>query len=427
MISRSWLSVLPFIHSALGQSSLGLPFNTSGRDILYADGSVFPGYAGTNWPGHQQAMVPEGLQYSSIEDVVSKIKAFGLNAVRVTFAIEMLDDIIDNGGDKTLQETFEIALGAGNGSLVLEDVLANNPQFNATTTRLQVFDEVAAEFGRQEIYLHLDNHMSGASWCCGDADGNTWWGDEQFDADKWIRGWGYIAGHAAANWPTFASVGLRNELRGPPNGVGEPYDWYTWYERMTAAADAVHEAAPDALIFFSGLDYDTHMSEIPLGMELTGTDGTSTEGKSATFIPSDFPYEKKIALELHKYDFEETQASCEEFISGFYNSGFQALDPDNEETVYPFPVAITEYGFIQDGEYYNSTTYNECMIQFVETYKAGFFQWDVAGSYYIQTKDGATIQDKDEEWGLLNHDWSDTRSQVTVDNSLLKMVDALLS
>lgn len=29
--------------------------------------------------------------------------------------------------------------------------------------------------------------------------------------------------------------------------------------------------------------------------------------------------------------------------------------------------------------------------------------------------------------GLLNHDWTGTRSQVTVDNSLLKMIDALES
>lgn len=169
---------------------------------------------------------------------------------------------------------------------------------------------------------------------------------------------------------------------------------------MTAAAAAVHEVAPDALIFFSGLDYDTKLSNIPLGKELNGTSGTSTEGKSATFIPSDFPYENKIVLELHKYDFEETQAPCDEFISGFYDTGFQSLDPDNEETVYLFPAAITEWGFIQDDEYFNSTTYNECMIEFVETYKPGWFQWDVAGSYYIQKKDGETTQDADETWGM---------------------------
>lgn len=139
MFSYFWLSVLLFVHAALAQSPLGLPFSTSGRDIIYADGSIFSGFAGTNWPGHQQAMVPEGLQYSSIEDVVSKIKAFGLNSVRLTFAIEMLDDILDNGGDKTIEESFDIALGAENGTIALEDVLRNNPQFNSTTTRLEVW------------------------------------------------------------------------------------------------------------------------------------------------------------------------------------------------------------------------------------------------------------------------------------------------
>lgn len=139
MVSRSWLSVIPVVHSALAQSPLGLPFSTSGRDILHADGSVFPGFVGTNWPGHQQAMVPEGLQYSSIEDVVSKIKAFGLNSVRLTFATEMLDDILDNGGDKTLEEAFNTALGTENGTVALEDVLRNNPQFNSATTRLEVW------------------------------------------------------------------------------------------------------------------------------------------------------------------------------------------------------------------------------------------------------------------------------------------------
>jgi endoglucanase len=117
---------------------------------------------------------------------------------------------------------------------------------------------------------------------------------------------------------------------------------------MTAAADAIHPSVPDVLIFFGGLNLDTDISPIPLGRELTGTDGASTAGQSATFIPSDFAYEKKIALELYKYDFEMTQAACSDFIGGFYNAGFQALEADNPDTVYTFPVAITEWGFKQD-------------------------------------------------------------------------------
>ena len=37
-------------------------------------------YAGVNWPGAADTMVPEGLQYASISDVVKKIKSIGMNA-----------------------------------------------------------------------------------------------------------------------------------------------------------------------------------------------------------------------------------------------------------------------------------------------------------------------------------------------------------
>ena len=61
-----------------------------------------------------------------------------------------------------------------------------------------------------------------------------------------------------ANWPTFSSVGLRNELRPSLTLAStlQPYTWSTWKQYMTAAASAVHAANPDVLIFFSGLDSD---------------------------------------------------------------------------------------------------------------------------------------------------------------------------
>ncbi len=35
--------------------------------------------AGVNWPAAGETMVPEGLQYASIPDIVSKIKSIGMN------------------------------------------------------------------------------------------------------------------------------------------------------------------------------------------------------------------------------------------------------------------------------------------------------------------------------------------------------------
>lgn len=112
------------------------PFYTSGRDMkntLYETVT----YAGVNWPGAADVMIPEGLQFQSIATIVSKIKSLGLNSIRLTYAIEMIDDIYESG-DVSLEDALTIALGAENGTIVLGEVLAANPSFSANTTRLQV-------------------------------------------------------------------------------------------------------------------------------------------------------------------------------------------------------------------------------------------------------------------------------------------------
>lgn len=57
-----------------------VPFRADGPNIVDASGSVVK-FAGTNWPGHGGVMVPEGLQYQSIETVVSDIKGLGMNVI----------------------------------------------------------------------------------------------------------------------------------------------------------------------------------------------------------------------------------------------------------------------------------------------------------------------------------------------------------
>lgn len=113
------------------------PLYTSGRDIKNARNETVT-YAGVNWPGAADVMIPEGLQYQSISTIVSKIKALGMNVIRLTYAIEMVDDIYE-GGDVSLEDALTIALGALNGSKVLGEILAANPAFTANTTRLQVW------------------------------------------------------------------------------------------------------------------------------------------------------------------------------------------------------------------------------------------------------------------------------------------------
>jgi hypothetical protein len=112
------------------------PFHTSDQWIVDSTGANFT-YVGVNWPGAGEVMIPEGLQYQSVQSIVSKIKSLNMNHVRLTFAIEMIDDIKDHGGDVTIQKAFQKALGS-NGDAAYKNVIKNNPQFGASTTRLQV-------------------------------------------------------------------------------------------------------------------------------------------------------------------------------------------------------------------------------------------------------------------------------------------------
>lgn len=114
------------------------PFTTSGRDMLDASGNVVT-YAGANWPGAADVMIPEGLQYQSVASIVAKLKEAGVNVIRLTYAIELIDQIYENGGvDVPVSTAFVEALGETNGTAVFQEVLTANPSFSENITRLEV-------------------------------------------------------------------------------------------------------------------------------------------------------------------------------------------------------------------------------------------------------------------------------------------------
>ncbi|KAJ4392862.1 hypothetical protein N0V91_011217 [Didymella pomorum] len=393
---------LPAIISAFPNA----PFVTEGQWVHDSTGENFT-YVGVNWPGAGEVMIPEGLQYSSVASIASKIKSLGMNAVRLTFAIELIDDIKDNGGDVTIQNAFKKALGDENGTTVYEQVIKNNPQFSSSTTRLQVYDNIAAELAKQEIYVHLDNHMSKGAWCCSTNDGNAWFGDTYFDVTKWKRGLQYMATHSKA-WPNMVSIGLRNEFRQPDNaGSSLPYDWPTWYEQMTDASDIVNAANPNILIFLSGLNFDTTLQPIPSAVDLSN---------GQKFLLTDFKYADKLVLELHNY--QNSATDCGSIESGLWNNGFRATWPTN---VNYMPVLLTEFGFSNAGSDYNSV-YATCLRKLMPQWKTGWMVWALGGSYYIRSG----TQDYEETWGLLNHDWTAWRNQDAI-NALKGMVTSTLA
>ena len=97
-------------------------------------------------------MLPEGLNYQSVQAIVTQVKNAGFNSIRLTFAIEMIDQIYQNGGkDVPISTALSLALGQQDGATVLEQIIQRNPSFSQNTTRLEVFDAVAMECNRQGV------------------------------------------------------------------------------------------------------------------------------------------------------------------------------------------------------------------------------------------------------------------------------------
>ncbi|KAI1464812.1 glycoside hydrolase family 5 protein [Daldinia caldariorum] len=410
---RYWLPVCLAINGVFASSNIPRatwpngPFLTSGRWIHDAAGSTVT-YVGVNWPGSLDTMIPEGLQYQSIQSIVSKIKSLGMNTIRLTYATEMIDQYYDNGEtDITIQKALTDVLGQDSGRVVYHKIITNNPSFSEKTTRLQVYDAIAAECAKQEIYVHLDNHISKAGWCCSPLDGNSWWGDEFFNIDNWTRGLSFMATHGKS-WPSLTSMSLRNELRIPLNNVtfaSSAYSWERWYTYVKQGSSAIHRANGDVLIFLSGLNSDQDLSPI--------VNGTALTPGSATFNQDDFSgFANKLVLELHAYDniFGSGPSNCTAVEAKLFNAGFKAL---TDEAKNRFPVVLTEFGLLQNNEA-KQDPYISCLLDYVPSANAGWMIWEIGGSYYI--REGT--QDQDESWGLLTHDWSDWRSPDFANNAL---------
>ncbi|KAI0892900.1 glycoside hydrolase [Annulohypoxylon nitens] len=383
------------------------PLVTSGRWIKDASGATVT-YVGANWPGSLDTMIPEGLQYQSVDAIVLRMAGLGMNTIRLTYATEMIDQYYENGQkDVTVQKALTDVLGQDDGNSVFQKILTNNPTFNDSITRLQVYDAIAESTAQHGMYLHLDNHISKAGWCCSPLDGNAWWGDQYFDVANWTRGLSFMATHGKS-WSNLKSMSLRNELRSPLSNftfASENYNWENWYKYVKEGADAIHSANEDLLIFLSGLNSDQDLSVV--------VDGTALTPGSATFNVDDFSgYADKLVLELHAYDniFGPGPSDCNTVASELSDDGFVALTSDAKTE---FPVVLTEFGLEQNGTAAQDP-YVNCLLNYTSTKNAGWMIWQVGGSYYI--REG--VQDRDESWGLLTHDWSDWRASDFVNNTL---------
>lgn len=61
-----------------------------------------------------------------------------LCSIRLTWAVEMVDDILDGGHDVDIKTSFINVLGLSNGTSVYNAVMKNNPNFAPNISRLEV-------------------------------------------------------------------------------------------------------------------------------------------------------------------------------------------------------------------------------------------------------------------------------------------------
>ncbi|CAO2653890.1 Nn.00g106230.m01.CDS01 [Neocucurbitaria sp. VM-36] len=403
---------------AENSTSFNGPYNTRGRDIVDSRGEKVI-WAGVNWPMSGETMIPEGLEWASAEDILNDIASVGFNYIRMGYAIEMIDQVYDrNGTDVPLEVALINALGYVNGTRVTNEIVAKNPGWTSQTTRFDIWTDITRIAATKGVFISPDVHVGKAKWCCSHIDGNAWFDDILFPADKWRRGLAYVANWAKSH-PNVVSMSLRNELRESWNDTTLYYNWNTLVGNMTQGADAIHEANPDILILWSGMQYGQDLSALISGKNyLTAPCYKCTAIRDANrrepkiFNLSDHAWADKLVWELHLYSMSEDidTGTCPIIEANLYRNGFNALGIDappacnitNDcpKAVRETPVIFSEFGSAQDATLFNNTLQN-CLREYTIKNDVSWMMWSVAGSYRIRSG----VQDFHDTWALTNPKW----------------------
>lgn len=281
------------------------------------------------------------------------------------------------------------------------------------------------------MYIHPDVHIHKAQWCCSHSDGNSWFGDVDFDIARWHRGLAYVAEWAKAH-RSVASMSLRNELRASYNRTDLVYNWATLAGNFTAATDVIHATNPDLLVTWSGMQFDEDLSALTAAGRtnlLTAPCYKCTATRDALrrdplyFDVGDHPWADKLVWELHLYAMSEDidTDSCALSEAALYRNGLNALgiDPpaacnvtgDCPKAARLTPVILSEFGNAQDATLYDEGALPQCLRGFTTRHGVSWMVWSLAGSYRVRS--GA--QGVSDTWGLTSADWSGWRDPDTIE------------
>ncbi|KAF7981816.1 hypothetical protein HWV62_31933 [Athelia sp. TMB] len=377
-------------------SSVVGPLHTSGRWIVDSSQKRVK-LRCTNWAGHLETNVPEGLQHQPVDTISAWIAANGFNCVRLTYSIDMA-----LGPNVLVSDSFNQAAaktGATNASFaaLYSSAIEKNP-FLTSATLLDTYTEVISSLATHNVAVILDNHVSKAIWCCNFTDGNGWFADtspyvaanqQYFIVSDWLAGLKAMATYALGH-SNVIGMSLRNEMR--PLPIIQDFDNTDWYSHVTEGAQTIHAAAPNLLIMIGGINGAT----------------------DAAFLRDDpldtSAWANQTVWEFHIYSYSVgyTTGDCSLFQSELGVAAGYLLE---QNQAFTGPLWLSEFGVGMTGG--NNTGLNDqdyayltCLVDYMESNDADWGVWALQGDYYV--REGQTSSD--ESYGLLNGAWNAWRN-----------------
>ncbi|CAK9141953.1 unnamed protein product [Ilex paraguariensis] len=356
--------------------SLSLPLSTQSRWIVDEPTEDRVKLACANWAAHLEPMLPEGLDKKPLNQIARYVALMGFNCIRLTWATYMFT----RHANLTVAQSFQ-DLGLVEAKV---GIAKNNPDILGLTV-VDAQKAVVEELGSHGVMVVLDNQVSQPMWCCGDTDGNGFFGDEHFNPREWLRSLAIVA-KRFKDTPMVVGMSLRNELRGPRQNKT------VWYRYVRMGANTIHRTNPNLLILISGLDYDLDfrmLKERPLGLK----------------------FHHKLVFETHRYAFTEGQTDM--WLHQPLNNVCANITGEIEEKVgfltggrNPAPLFVTEFGINQMGVNEADNLFLGCFLGYLAEKDLDWALWALQGSYYL--RDG--LQDPDETYGMFNSSWNSLRS-----------------
>uniref|UniRef100_A0A0D9W6A6 Glycoside hydrolase family 5 domain-containing protein n=1 Tax=Leersia perrieri TaxID=77586 RepID=A0A0D9W6A6_9ORYZ len=386
LATASWLVILAIIsHGWQPAAAAGFPTLSTVSRWIVDEGGNRVKLACVNWPSHLEPMLAEGLGKQPVGAIARDVVSMGFNCVRLTWATFMVTNA--SYSSLTVSQSF-LRL---NLTESLAAIRVNNPALvdlkliDAFKAILLPCSMVVSSLGENGVMVILDNHVSKPGWCCGNNDGNGFFGDTYFDPDVWVDGLTKMA-TMFAGATNVVAMSLRNELRGPRQNSAD------WYKYMQRGAEAVHAANPGVVVILSGLSFDNDLAFL-------------------NSRPVNLTFAGKLAFEVHWYGFSDGQAwrtgnpneVCARVAASVSRRALYLLDKG-------WPVFLSEFGVDNRGGNVNDNRYYGCVAAVAADLDLDWALWTLQGSYYL--REG--VLGLDEVYGVLDWAWCKPRNETAL-------------